>query len=110
MDATSYLRRYSTSEGRGILQRFDRKALLQLATDKATLQFHARGMLLEHLHTTFSDFGLSSPAGFYNILQGHDAVVSGSFVPAFIDALYHLREASKKGDGSWAQGARVQAV
>jgi thiamine-phosphate diphosphorylase/hydroxyethylthiazole kinase len=34
----------------------------------------------------------------------------GSFVPAFIDALYHLREASKKGDGSWAQGAKVEAV
>jgi thiamine-phosphate diphosphorylase/hydroxyethylthiazole kinase len=34
----------------------------------------------------------------------------GSFVPAFIDALYHLREASKKGDGTWAQGAKVEAV
>lgn len=34
----------------------------------------------------------------------------GSFVPAFIDALYHLREASKKGDGAWAQGAKVEAV
>lgn len=34
----------------------------------------------------------------------------GSFVPAFIDALYHLREASKKGDGAWAQRAKVESV
>ncbi|KAM0721803.1 hypothetical protein Q7P37_002728 [Cladosporium fusiforme] len=34
----------------------------------------------------------------------------GSFVPAFIDALYHLREASKQGDGAWAQGAKIEAV
>lgn len=34
----------------------------------------------------------------------------GTFVPAFIDALYHLREASKKGDGAWVQGAKIEAV
>lgn len=34
----------------------------------------------------------------------------GTFVPAFIDALYHLREASKKGDGAWVQGAKIEVV
>lgn len=34
----------------------------------------------------------------------------GSFVPAFIDALFHLRQASVKGDGGWVQAAKVEAV
>lgn len=34
----------------------------------------------------------------------------GTFIPAFIDALYHLREASKRGDGAWAEGAKVEIV
>ena len=34
----------------------------------------------------------------------------GSFVPAFVDELYHLRQASVRCEGSWAKAARVEAV
>lgn len=34
----------------------------------------------------------------------------GTFVPAFIDELYHIRQQSVSGDGSWAQAAKIESV
>ena len=34
----------------------------------------------------------------------------GSFVPAFIDELYLIRQESVVGDGEWVEGARVEAI
>ena len=34
----------------------------------------------------------------------------GSFVPAFIDELYRIRQESVKGDGSWAKAAKVETA
>jgi len=34
----------------------------------------------------------------------------GTFVPAFIDELYLIREESVGGDGRWAEAARVEAL
>ncbi|WPH02973.1 Hypothetical protein R9X50_00584500 [Acrodontium crateriforme] len=34
----------------------------------------------------------------------------GTFVPAFIDELYNIRQESVAGDGSWAQAAKVEIV
>ncbi|KAK4540201.1 hypothetical protein LTR36_009699 [Oleoguttula mirabilis] len=34
----------------------------------------------------------------------------GTFVPAFIDELYQIRQESVSGDGSWAQAAKVESV
>lgn len=32
----------------------------------------------------------------------------GTFIPAFIDELYHIRRQSLKGDGSWAEAAKIE--
>ena len=34
----------------------------------------------------------------------------GSFVPAFIDSLYHLRETARVGDGKWIEISRIEEV
>jgi thiamine-phosphate diphosphorylase/hydroxyethylthiazole kinase len=34
----------------------------------------------------------------------------GSFVPAFIDELYHIRQESIEGNGAWAQAAQIDVV
>ena len=34
----------------------------------------------------------------------------GSFVPAFIDELYHIKKACINGDESWVQKARIESV
>lgn len=34
----------------------------------------------------------------------------GSFVPAFLDSVYHLRETAKAGDGKWIEISRVEEV
>ena len=34
----------------------------------------------------------------------------GTFVPAFIDALFHLRKACENGDSSWVQDAKIEAM
>jgi thiamine-phosphate diphosphorylase/hydroxyethylthiazole kinase len=34
----------------------------------------------------------------------------GTFVPAFIDELYHIRQESVEGNGAWAQAAQVEIV
>lgn len=66
-----------------LMKKFDRKGVLKLATDKLTIPYHARTCLRRDLHSAFDSLGL--PTGFIDVIKARNAVVSGSFVPAFMD-------------------------
>lgn len=77
----------SLNEGQQAIRRFDHRALLSLATTDLTIPFHARAKLLRDFKSALTNVGL--PTRFYDILQHHPSVLSGSFVPFFLDGTVH---------------------
>ncbi|KLO18504.1 hypothetical protein SCHPADRAFT_936175 [Schizopora paradoxa] len=81
----SLLTKYERQDARAVLQRLDRRGILGVANLEATLSHFARAMLREDVVVNLSEAGIPSPNGFYEMLGQHDAVISGSFVPSFLD-------------------------
>ncbi|KLO06184.1 hypothetical protein SCHPADRAFT_895663 [Schizopora paradoxa] len=73
------------TEYNAMLRNFDRKALVNLATDKATMPYLARAKLRDDLLLMLDDVGVPSAGDFYKALGTHNAVLSGSFVACYLD-------------------------
>lgn len=73
-----------------MLEGFDRRALMEVATSNLTLPYYARAKLMRDFKAALQRMGL--PAEFYYVLKRHDGVISGSFVPFFL---------KRTGDDGW---------
>lgn len=87
--------KFNQIEGKAMLEGFERRALLDVASSNHTIPYYARAKLMRDFKAALLHTGL--PAEFYYVLKRHDGVISGSFVPFF---LKHNKDEGWDGAGS----------